>query len=287
MLAGLVALTLIWGVNWPVMKYSLRELSPLYLRAATMSGGTLLLLAWLLARGESLRVAPALRGPLAWLALPNVFGWHLCAILGIQALASGRAAILGFTMPIWTALLSLVFLRERLTWRLLVSCLGAGAAIALLLGQELSSLSGQPLGVLWMQAAALVWAVGTLAMRRVGLPLPVSVIAFWMMALSSLLFWVVAAFSEPWPAWRFSAPMWMALLWGSAVNYGIAQILWFWLARDLPPTASTFSVMAVPVVGTLSATVIVHEMPKWQDAAAIAFVSIAIAAALLGRQSRP
>jgi len=26
---ALVALTLMWGTNWPMMKYSLRELSPL------------------------------------------------------------------------------------------------------------------------------------------------------------------------------------------------------------------------------------------------------------------
>jgi len=36
------------------------------------------------------------------LALPNIIALHLFSILGVQALASGRAAILGFTMPIWT-----------------------------------------------------------------------------------------------------------------------------------------------------------------------------------------
>ena len=29
-LIALVAITLMWGVNWPMMKYSLRELSPLW-----------------------------------------------------------------------------------------------------------------------------------------------------------------------------------------------------------------------------------------------------------------
>ena len=44
-LIGLVALTLAWGINWPMMKFALRELSPLYFRALTMRAGTLLLLA--------------------------------------------------------------------------------------------------------------------------------------------------------------------------------------------------------------------------------------------------
>ena len=45
-LIALVAITLMWGVNWPMMKYSLRELSPLYFRAITMSGGALTLYAF-------------------------------------------------------------------------------------------------------------------------------------------------------------------------------------------------------------------------------------------------
>ena len=42
------------------------------------------------------------------LGLPNMLGWHTAAILGVKELASGRAAILGFTMPIWTVLLGLL-----------------------------------------------------------------------------------------------------------------------------------------------------------------------------------
>jgi drug/metabolite transporter (DMT)-like permease len=34
----LIALTLIWGSNWPMMKLSLREVGPLWFRALTMLG---------------------------------------------------------------------------------------------------------------------------------------------------------------------------------------------------------------------------------------------------------
>jgi drug/metabolite transporter (DMT)-like permease len=77
--------------------------------------------------------------------------------------------------------------------------------------------------------------------------------------------------------------MWIALAWGVAINYGVAQVVWFNLARTLPPTASAFSIMAVPIVGTVSAIAIVGEVPRWQDWAAALFVILAIASALLGR----
>jgi len=282
-LAGLIGLTLAWGLNWPIMKFSLRELSPLYFRAATMTGGSLLLLAWFSARGRDMRLPRSAWLPVALLAAPNVLGWHLFSILGVQELASGRAAILGFTMPIWTATLAVLFFGERLTSRIVVGVVCAAVAIALLVAHEVVAIAGRPLGIVWMQVAAFSWASGTIMMRRTQLPLSTLAITVWMMLLSSVAFWLIAPIFEPWPRWQFSAPMWAALAWGVVINYGIAQVVWFDLARTLPPTASAFSIMAVPVVGTVSAIAIVGEVPRWQDWAAALFVILAIASALLGR----
>jgi drug/metabolite transporter (DMT)-like permease len=251
-----------------------------------MTGGSLLLLAWFSARGHDMRLPRSAWLPLALLALPNVLGWHLFSILGVGELASGRAAILGFTMPIWTALLAVLFFGEPLTRRVVVGMTCAAGAIALLVAHEVVALAGRPLGIAWMQIAALSWALGTILMRRTRLALSTRAITVWMMLLSSAAFWLIAPLVEPWPAWRFSAPMWLALAWGVAINYGIAQVVWFDLARTLPPTASAFSIMAVPLVGTVSAIFIVGEVPRWQDWAAALFVILAIASALLGRTVR-
>ncbi len=280
-LALLVALSLVWGVNWPMMKFSLRELSPLYFRAFTMSGGALLLLAWYASRGVAMKLPRATWAPLVVLALPNIFGWHLFSILGVQELASGRAATLGFTMPIWTVLLGALFFGQPLSRRAVVGMASAGLAVTLLVAQEITALAGRPLGVLWMQLAAICWGLGTILMRRTTLKLPTETITVWMMLLSAVGFWAVAPLREPWPAWQFSTPMWAALLWGAAVNYGVAQVIWFGLARKLPPQASTFAIMAVPLVGTASAALVVGEVPRALDWVAAGFIVLAIASAVL------
>ena len=82
----LAALTLMWGLNWPMMKFSLRELSPLHFRAITMSGGTLTLLLVFALRGVDLRLSRANAWRVAVLALPNIIGWHLCSIIGLAQL---------------------------------------------------------------------------------------------------------------------------------------------------------------------------------------------------------
>ena len=286
-LLALIALTLMWGVNWPMMKLSLRELSPLYFRAITMTLGASWL--WLFFRARGVRMLP--HGT-EWktvvrLALPNMLGWHTISIFGVKELSSGRAAILGFTMPIWTVLLGALFLGQKLTLRVAWATLAVAAAIALLMAHELHNLTGRPLGVLWMELAALSWAIGTLMMRRLTITLPTEALAVWMMLLTSVCLWVLALVAEPIPSFQFSPAMWGSLVYGVFINYGFAQIIWFGLARNLPPATSAMSVMAIPLIGTLSATIVVGEVPHWQDYVAVVLVMSAIAAVLLPARQKP
>jgi drug/metabolite transporter (DMT)-like permease len=282
----LVLLTLMWGVNWPMMKFSLRELTPLWFRAITMSGGALTLLLFYRWRGVSMALPRHEVGRIVWLALPNIVGWHCFSIIGLQELASGRAAILGFTMPVWTVLIGLLLTGERMTRRVWISAVAAAAAVALLSAQEFAQLAGRPAGVLWMQLAAVCWAVGTLMMRRTQTSLPNEAVTVWMMLIGAAFFWAIAPLTEPLPSpSSFSVPMWGALAYGVVLNYGYAQVLWFGMARRLPPTASAFSIMAVPLVGTLSAAALIGEMPRTADWFAAAAIMVAIASALLPRRA--
>jgi len=287
-LAGLVALTLMWGVNWPMMKFSLREITPLWFRALTMAGGAAGLMLFFLLRGVDMRLPRTEALRVLWLALPNIIGWHFFSILGLQELASGRAAILGFTMPVWTVGIGLLIAHQRMTPRVWISVVAAVAAVALLSAQEFARIAGRPLGVVWMQLAAISWATGTLMMRRTATTLPTEAVTVWMMTMGAAFFWIVAPLTEPVPDPRaFSLPMWGSLLYGVFLNYGYAQVLWFGLARKLPPAASAFSIMAVPLVGTLSAMAIVGETPHAADYVAALAITVAILSALLPPRKAP
>jgi drug/metabolite transporter (DMT)-like permease len=279
---GLLALTLMWGVNWPMMKLSLQQLPPLYFRASTMLLGTLWLFPCVARQGHRMRPRGREWLLIAWLALPNVLGWHTLSIFGVQELASGRAAILGFTMPLFTVLFGAAFYGEAITRRVGVAVACAATAIGLLLWHELERLSGRPTGVAWMLGAAASWALGTLMFRHARLALSPLVVTVWMLLLGSLVGWALALSLEQAPDLaRLSTATWLSLAYGVFINYGVAQLIWFGLARNLPPATSAMSIMAIPLVGTLSATFIVGEVPHWQDWVAIVFVTVSIACVLL------
>ena len=284
---GVVALTLMWGVNWPMMKLSLQEITPLYFRALTMTCGAAWLFVFYWQRGVRMWPARDEWRSVLVLMVPNMVGWHTLSIFGVQALASGRAAILGFTMPVWTVFLGALFFGQQLNKRSLVAAAAVLATVALLLADEWRALSGSPLGVMVMLGAAMSWAIGTLMMRRAHLTIQVEALTVWMMILTSATLWVLAISAEPFPTFAFSTPMWLSLVYGVLFNYGFAQIIWFSMARHLPPVTSAMSLMTVPLIGTASATLIVGEWPRWQDGVAVLCVMVAIAAVLMPARGAP
>ena len=278
----LLVLTLAWGINWPVMKIGVQDFPAMTFRAISMAFGLPVL--WLILRtqGQSLAVPREHWRELLIIGLTNMALWFVLVILGVRLLSSGRAAILGYTMPIWSAVLGWLLYGERPSRRLGAGIAGAAIAVLLLLGSELSAMTGRPLGTAVMLLAALVWAYGTHRMRRRRLPTGVMVITFWSLVLSLVLCGAFALAVEH-DQWRRapSVSEWWAIGYNAVVILGISQLIWFRLASLLPPVVSGLSVMLIPVIGLFSGMAMLGERPGWQDFAALGFILAAMSTVLL------
>jgi drug/metabolite transporter (DMT)-like permease len=277
----LVLLTLCWGINWPIMKIGVRDFPPLTFRVLGMLGGVATI--WLAARMQGIplairrdQLAPVLR-----LSVPNMLIWHVFMILGVKMLSSGRAAILGYTMPVWAVLFGLFVFGDRVTR---VAWLGVGCALAgalLLLSSEFATLAGQPLGSVLALIAAAGWGYGTVIMKRSRIDMPTVALTFWMLALTTLIMTVIA-FAFERTHWRVpTATEWAAIVYNGAIIFGFAHVVWFNLARTLPPVASSLSVMMIPVLGVFSGAWMLGETPHWQDYAAMGLILAAMSTVLL------
>jgi len=263
------------------MKLGVTGFPPLSFRAISMWLGLPVL--WALLRWQ--RVPFAIRradwAELAKLSLTNMIFWHVVAILAIQALSSGRAAILGYTMPIFSALWGVALFGERLQPRHLAGIAAAGAGVALLLWHEFGALTGRPLAAVAMLCAAAVWALGTQQMRRTTIQAPTLAIVFWMTLASTLVMTAGTVLFER-HRWTEPSPAtWGAIAYNALLIFGFAQAIWMMMARNLPPIASSMSVMMIPVLGVVSGAWWLNEKLHWQDGAAIVLVLLAIATVLL------
>jgi drug/metabolite transporter (DMT)-like permease len=276
----LVLLTLVWGVNWPVMKVGVLDYPPLAFRALSIWLG-LPVLALALAVLKVPFTMPRRHWPeLLALSATNMFVWHACIILAVKTLSSGRAAILGYTMPIFSAVLGALLFSAVLPRRGWLGVSAAAVGVALLLWHEFTGLAGRPVGVALALLAAATWALGTQLLRRTRLQLPTLTISFWMTFLTAIVMTVLTVLFER-AQWRWpNEAAWYAILFNAVVIFGYAHAAWFYLARALPPVASTLSVMFIPVLGVFSGALWLGEVLHWQDWAAVGLMVVAIASVL-------
>lgn len=284
----LMGLTLVWGINWPIMKLGVAGgFPPLTFRALSMWLGIPVLALGLIALKVPFRLprGDANEPYLHWrelllLATFNMFFWHGCIIVAVTMLSSGRAAILGYTMPIFSAIIGAWFFADKLSAR---GWLGVGSAtlgVALLLTHEFGKLAGAPLGVLLALIAASTWALGTQLLRRTQIPAATLTISFWMTVLAAIVMSALSLVFEV-QRWRMpSAVEWFSIAYNAVLIFGFAHATWFYLARSLPPVASTLSVMMIPILGVFSGAALLAEKLFWQDWAAVALMVVAIASVL-------
>jgi len=122
-------------------------------------------------------------------------------------------------------------------------------------------------------------------LRHTRIAVPTLAIVFWMTLVTTL---AMTLFAVAFEHSRWSAPStgtWTAIAYNAVLIFGFAQAIWLVLARDLPPIASTMSVMLIPVLGTLSGAWWLDEQLHWEDGAAMMLLGLAIAAVMWPRRA--
>ena len=253
----------------------------LVFRQRCIAGGLVFIWAWAVATRVPLTVPPGAWPSIVKLAVPNVIVWHLLAIVAVKMLASGRAAILGYTMPVWAVVFGLLFFKERPLPRHWVGVTAAFIGTLLLLSSEFTKLAGSPLGTILMLVAAAAWGYGTHLMRRHLTAMPTIALTFWMLSLTLVVTTIVSIATEM-DQWRLPLPLeWFSIVYNMAIAIAFCHVVWSMLARNLPPAASGLSVMMIPVLGVFSGMVVLGEQPHWQDYAALVLILVALSTVLL------
>ena len=272
----LIFLTIFWGLNWPIMKIGVENYPPLSFRVLGMFGGILVLLIYSHIKNLSLRIEKNQIAEVIKLAIPNMLFWHTFIILSIKLLTSGRAAILGYTMPIWALLSSSIIFRDKIKIYHIFGILLAMLGAFFLLSSEITSLIGRPLGTILALIAAAAWGLGTAMMKRTNLNISTVCLTFWMMVFTSIIMsLMVLTFEYKYIRLPTMIEL-LTILYNSILIFGFAHVAWFRLARILPPAASSLSIMFIPIIGTFSGSFILNEVHYWQDYISILLIIFAM-----------
>jgi drug/metabolite transporter (DMT)-like permease len=275
-LVPVAVLALVWGCNWPVLKMGVSLLPPLTFRGLTLPFAALGMLAVAKLSGESIRLPRRLWGEVAVLALLNIGGWNALVLFGVAQLPAGRSVIIAYTMPIWTVLISLALLHEPLDRRKLVGLALGMAGMALLLGDDVRQLQRAPTATLFILAASVCWAFGTVLLRKWKPPLPPTALSGWMMLLGWVPIALLAPIVAPGPLPELTGRAWFAILYNVFLAGTLAHWAWFTLVRTLPIAVSSMASLPVPIVGVFAGMLVLGERPGPGEWTALALVLCAM-----------
>lgn len=287
-LAAVLVVVVVWGLNFVVMKFALRDFSPFQLGAARYVFAVLPLI---------LLVKPP-RIHWKWVFLYGTFqGVGQFGVLFIAlkvGMTASLASVLLQTQVFFTALFGFVLLHERANKPLQVGMLLAALGLGCFALNYVNLKAGAGnattlLGFALTLCAAAMWAMSNIVARRVQqLYTDYSPVAFvvWSSSVAIVPFIALSmAFDAPDIRWQWldaRGSSWLAVAYLGWIATVLGYSLWTGLLKHHPANKVAPFSLGVPVVGLATGMLVLGEsITTWQWAG-IALVVAALACVMLG-----
>ena len=181
---ALVVLSLIWGINWSVMKSVLQYVGPMTFSAYRYIAATIILFIVLIIRRESL--APTPFWPTLSIGLMQTAGFQAFVQWSLIGGGAGKMALIAYTMPFWVIPLAWMLLGEKPASRQWLFI--ALAACGLVLIFEPWRVQPALFSALIALAGGFCWAMGTVLSKKQFQTTGVSLLRLtaWQMAFGSV-----------------------------------------------------------------------------------------------------
>lgn len=283
----LVGVAFGWGFNWMMMKIVVSAVPVWQFRAVTGIAGAVALLALARLTGQSLRVPRHQWLAITVAALFNITSWFVLIAYAVKLMASGHAAILSFTMPLWAMLIGVAFLGERLNLRRVVAVLLGLVGVAALLSHDVAAIGASPVGTLIALVAAINWAIGVQIQKRVRWEVPVLALAGWQIAIGIVPVAVIAFSFEHFVYFQASWAVLAASVYLVGVAFVFCYFAWFTVIRIFPASVAAIGTLLVPVIATAAGSIFLGEPFGWREAVALVSIVGGVALVMLVPERAP
>lgn len=278
---ALLALSSLWGGSFFFYKVLVMELPPFTVVLGRVSIAALALHILLMARRDPLRLTlQQWKSFLVLGLLNNVIPFSLIAFGEIR-IASGSAAILNATTPIFTILVAHFFTSdEKITPAKGIGVLAAFAGVAVLIGPAALSGLGQGdlLGDGACLLAAAVYSLGATYGRRFKGLAPLKIATAQVTAATLILIPLAALVDRPWTLPMPSAGAWAALLAIALLSTSLAYLLFFRILAVAGATNLVLVTFLLPGSALLLGAIFLDEVVTLRALMGLALIGLGLAA---------
>ena len=261
---------LIWGTSFLWIKIAVDDVSPMMLVAFRTLFGSL---------GLGLIIALNKQSHVSWnIIRKRLFDFFLLGMFNIalpwmliswagQFIDSGTSAILNGTMPLFTILLSPIFIQDdRITLPKLGGLAIGFIGVVILMAPSIQGKwSNDLLGQAAVLLATICYASSTVFARKKLGNLPAQMQAFLQISAGTIIIWAAVLFTEKPITFPQQPITWFALLWLGLLGTCIAFIIYFSLLHKIGPTRVSMVTYIPPLVGMILGVVFLKEQFYWQS----------------------
>ncbi|MFE8702451.1 DMT family transporter [Cytobacillus sp. FJAT-54145] len=251
-----------WGVSFVSTKAVLGKLDPYTLLVLRFGIGALFLFTLLLMKRYRLSISLKYLPHIIVLGILGVFVHQILqatALLMIDASSTGWLVSLS---PIFTVILSMIFLHERMTFARAIGMILAIVGVVLIT----TARSGQSLqftfnlGFILMIISTLNWAIYSILLKRLQIPYPALVVTFYMSLIGFTLITPFIIRNKGWLSLNLlTYSEWAHLLFLGVFVSGIAYWYWGKSLEVLEASKVSMFLYLEPLTTLLAAITLLHE----------------------------
>lgn len=270
MIKALLALYIIWGFNWVVMKEATLFFPPVLFSCYRFVIGAVVLI------GITLWCRMPLPPKRYWswiivTGLLQIAVNNAAVQIGVTSLGAGLVAVVNYSMPVWMSILAYFILHETLTKRKILGIVLSMVGMYVLMNVDII---GDMTGLLLTIGGAIAWAVAAVivkyqdkVMHRQQQKETCTMIQYttWQIAVGALFLWVYAMlFEQGQVTW---SPMAVSCLaYNGVLASALAFFLWNYILTKMEASKAGVASLGVPVVGVICNVIFMHEAVHWNTA---------------------
>lgn len=270
MIKALLALYIIWGFNWVVMKEATLFFPPVLFSCYRFVIGAVVLI------GITLWCRMPLPPKRYWpwiivTGLLQIAVNNAAVQIGVTSLGAGLVAVVNYSMPVWMSILAYFMLHETLTKRKILGIVLSMVGMYVLMNVDII---GDMTGLLLTIGGAIAWAVAAVivkyqdkVMHRQRQKETCTMIQYttWQIAVGALFLWVYAMlFEQGQVTW---SPMAVSCLaYNGVLASALAFFLWNYILTKMEASKAGVASLGVPVVGVICNVIFMHEAVHWNTA---------------------
>lgn len=251
---------LIWGLAWVYMKLGLNYMSVLTFSTLRFLIGTItLFIISLFIKRKQLSYKNI--GDLLILGISQTSIVFFLVMYGLQFIGAGKAAMLLYSMPVWSAVFSVLLLNETVSKRKVVGLTVGFSGLIIILGVDFlfSQNKSVLIGELLIVVAAIAWGFANIYYRKHLANIPIIQVSAYQMMFGTIGLFIATLLIESSLEVHWTLKSIYYIGFTGILASAVAFTLWYYVLQKVNTITATVSTMLVPVLGLILSYFIIGE----------------------------